>query len=57
MLGDATGYKPQSRNTIGKFVDALAPHGRGTSHAVAVAVTVGVWAVFHFVKPLEPSPF
>ncbi|MHA3019813.1 SulP family inorganic anion transporter [Mycobacterium sp. BMJ-28] len=54
VLGDATGYKPQSGNTIGKFIDALGHVGRWHPQAVAVAVgTVAVWAVFHFVKPLE----
>ncbi|MGV9800293.1 SulP family inorganic anion transporter [Mycobacterium sp. NPDC003449] len=54
VLGDATGYKPQSGNTIGKFVDALAHIGLWSAAAVAVAAgTVAVWAVFHFIKPLE----
>lgn len=54
VLGDATGYKPQSGNTIGKFVDALAHVGLWHPAAVAVALgTVAVWAVFRFVKPLE----
>lgn len=54
VLGDATGYKPQSGNTIGKFIDSLAHIGLWHTAAVAVAVgTVAVWAVFHFVKPLE----
>ncbi|WP_273734802.1 SulP family inorganic anion transporter [Mycolicibacterium septicum] len=54
VLGDATGYKPQSGNTIGKFVDSLAHIGLWHPAAVAVALgTVAVWAVFHFIKPLE----
>ena len=54
VLGDATGYKPQSGNTIGKFIDSLAHIGLWHPTAVAVAAgTVAVWAVFHFVKPLE----
>ncbi len=54
VLGDATGYKPQSGNTIGKFIDSLAHIGLWQPTAVAVAAgTVAVWAVFHFVKPLE----
>ncbi|MFV8162783.1 SulP family inorganic anion transporter [Mycobacterium sp. 134] len=54
VLGDATGYKPQSGNTIGKFVDSLAHVGLWHPAAVAVALgTVAVWAVFHFIKPLE----
>lgn len=54
VLGDATGYKPQSGNTIGKFIDSLAHMGLWHLPAVAVALgTVAVWAVFHFIKPLE----
>ena len=54
VIGDSTGYKPQSGNTIGKFIDALAHIGLWQPTAVAVAAgTVAVWAVFHFVKPLK----
>lgn len=54
VLGDATGYKPDSGNTIGKFIDSLAHIGLWHPASVAVAVgTVAVWAVFHFIKPLE----
>ncbi len=54
VLNDATGYKPQSGNTIGKFIDSLAHIGLWNPTAVAVAAgTVAVWAVFHFIKPLE----
>ncbi|MGY4649031.1 sulfate permease, SulP family [Mycobacterium sp. URHB0021] len=54
VLGDATGYKPRSGNTIGKIVDWLVHIGRWHPHAVAVAVgTIVVWAVFHFIRPLE----
>lgn len=54
VLGDATGYKPHSGNTIGKFIDSLAHIGLWSGAAVAVALaTVAVWAVFHFIKPLE----
>ncbi|MGV0811874.1 SulP family inorganic anion transporter [Mycolicibacterium boenickei] len=54
VLGDATGYKPDSGNTIGKFIDSLAHIGLWHPAAVAVSVgTVAVWAVFHFIKPLE----
>jgi SulP family sulfate permease len=50
VLGDATGYKPQSGNTIGKFIDSLAHIGLWQPTAVAVAAaTVAVWAVFHFI--------
>lgn len=54
VLGDATGYKPDSGNTIGKFIDSLAHIGLWHPAAVWVALgTVAVWAVFHFIKPLE----
>ena len=54
VLGDSTGYKPQSGNTIGKFIDASAHIGLWQPTAVAVATgTVAVWVVFHFVKPLK----
>ncbi|WNG91883.1 SulP family inorganic anion transporter [Mycobacterium sp. ITM-2016-00318] len=54
VLRDSTGYKPQSNNTIGKFVDALAHIGLWQPLAVAVAAgTVAVWVVFHFIKPLK----
>lgn len=54
VLGDSTGYKPESGNTIGKFIDSLAHIGLWHPAAVAVALgTVAVWAVFRFVKPLE----
>ncbi|WKG02238.1 SulP family inorganic anion transporter [Mycolicibacterium sp. HK-90] len=54
VLGDATGYKPDSGNTIGKFIDSLAHIGLWHPASVAVALgTVVVWAVFHFIKPLE----
>ncbi|HKV21174.1 MAG TPA: SulP family inorganic anion transporter, partial [Mycobacterium sp.] len=54
VLTDATGYKPQSGNTIGKFVDAVAHVGLWQPTAVAVAAgTVAAWAVFHAIKPLR----
>ncbi len=54
VLHDATGYRPESGNTIGKFIDAFAHVGQWEVAAVAVALgTVAVWAVFHFIKPLE----
>ena len=54
VLGDATGYKPQSSNTIGKFIDSLTHIGAWVPAAVAVAAgTVAVWAIFHFIKPLK----
>lgn len=54
VIGDATGYRPDSHNTIGKFVDAFAHIGSWEVGPCLVAVaTVAVWAVFHFIKPLE----
>jgi SulP family sulfate permease len=54
VLGDATGYKPVSDNTIGKFIDSLAHIGLWHPAAAAVAAgTVAVWAVFHVVKPVR----
>ncbi len=54
VIHDATGYKPDSHNTIGKFIDAFAHIGSWLQAPCLVAVaTVAVWAVFHFIKPLE----
>ena len=54
VLNDATGYKPQSGNTIGKFVDARAHIGLWHPAAVAVAAgAVAAWAAFHLIKPLK----
>ncbi len=54
VIHDATGYKPGSHNTIGKFIDAFAHIGSWQLAPCLVALgTVAVWAVFHFVKPLE----
>jgi sulfate permease, SulP family len=54
VIHDATGYRPDSRNTIGKFIDAFAHIGQWQLAACLVALgTVAVWAVFHFIKPLE----
>lgn len=54
VIGDATGYRPDSHNTVGKFVDAVAHVGSWQLAPCLVALaTVAVWAVFHFVKPLE----
>lgn len=54
VIHDATGYRPDSHNTIGKFVDALA-HLPSWQLAPCLVVlgTVVTWAVFHFIKPLE----
>jgi sulfate permease, SulP family len=54
VIGDATGYKPDSHNTIGKFINAFAHIGSWQLAPCLVALaTVGVWAVFKFIKPLE----
>ncbi|BBY46111.1 SulP family inorganic anion transporter [Mycolicibacterium celeriflavum] len=54
VIHDSTGYRPDSHNTIGKFVDAFAHIGSWQLAPCLVALgTVAVWAVFHFIKPLE----
>ena len=46
--------RPDSHNTIGKFIDAFAHVGSWQLAPCLVALaTVAVWAVFHFIKPLE----
>jgi SulP family sulfate permease len=54
VIHDSTGYRPESHNTVGKFVDAVAhiPSWQVAPCLVAVG-TVAVWAVFHFIRPLE----
>jgi SulP family sulfate permease len=53
-IKDVTAYRPQSHNTIGKFVEAFAhvPQWQSTPCLVAVA-TVVVWAVCHAIRRLE----
>ncbi|MDG5486138.1 SulP family inorganic anion transporter [Mycolicibacterium gadium] len=54
VIHDATGYRPDSHNTVGKFVDALLNVGSWQLAPCLVALgTVAVWAVFHFIKALE----
>lgn len=54
VIGDATGYRPDSHNTLGKFVDALIHVGSWQLAPCVIAVaTVAVWAVFRFIKPTE----
>lgn len=54
VIHDSTGYKPDSHNTIGKFVDAFAHIGSWElAPCLVAAATVAVWAVFHLIKPLE----
>jgi SulP family sulfate permease len=54
VISDATGYRPESHNTIRKFVEAVANVGSWQLAPCLVALaTVAVWAVFHFVRPLR----
>lgn len=54
VIGDATGYKPSSHNTIGKFVDALVHVGSWQlAPCLVAAATVAVWAVVRLVKRLK----
>lgn len=54
VIGDATGYKPQSHNTIRKFTEAFRHIGDWQVTACLVALgTIAVWAVFRMVKRLE----
>lgn len=54
VLGDATGYKPESHNTIRKIVESFAHIGSWVLPACLVALaTVAVWAVFRLIKPTE----
>jgi sulfate permease, SulP family len=54
VIFDATGYKPQSHNTIRKFIEAFSHAGSWLVAPCLVAVaTVAVWAVFHLIKPLS----
>jgi SulP family sulfate permease len=54
VIFDATGYKPESHNTIRKFIEAFANVGSWQSAPCLVALaTVAVWAVFHLVKRLS----
>jgi sulfate permease, SulP family len=54
VIGDATGYKPQSHNTIRKIVEAFGHIGSWLPAACLVAAgTVAVWAVFRFTPVLK----
>ena len=53
-LGDATGYQPESHNTVRKIVEAVAHVGSWDLATVAVAgATIVVWALARLVKPLR----
>ena len=54
VIKDATGYSPQSHNTIGKFINAFAHVGSWQLTPCLVALaTLAVWAVFRLIKRLE----
>lgn len=54
VIHDSTGYRTESHNTVGKFVDAFVHVGSWQLAPCLVAVaTVAVWAVFRFIKSLE----
>ncbi|MGE2715108.1 SulP family inorganic anion transporter [Mycolicibacterium litorale] len=54
VIHDATGYRPDSHNTLGKFADAVVHVGSWQLAPCLVALaTVAVWAVFRLVKPTE----
>jgi SulP family sulfate permease len=54
VIFDATGYKPESHNTIRKFIEAFANVGAWQLAPCLVAVaTVAEWAVFHLIKRLS----
>lgn len=53
-VGDATGYKPDAHNTVGKLVEAMAHVGSWDLRTVGVAAaTIVVWALARLVKPLR----
>jgi SulP family sulfate permease len=53
-LKDATGYAPQSSNTVGKLLDSLTHVNEWQPAPTMIAlITIGVWAVARRVKPLE----
>ncbi|WP_345802894.1 solute carrier family 23 protein [Microbacterium sp. AZCO] len=54
VIHDATGYSPQSSNTVGKIVDAVANIDQWQLASVLVsAATIGVWVVVRFIKPIR----
>jgi SulP family sulfate permease len=56
VVGDATGYDPQSHNTVGKLVEAVAHVGEWDGPTVAVAAaTVAVWAGLSLVPRLRKT--
>ena len=56
VVKDATGYVPESHNTVGKLVEALVHVGDWDLATVLVAAaTVAVWAVLHLVPRLRKT--
>jgi SulP family sulfate permease len=54
VITDATGYRPESHNTIRKFVEAFANVQSWQPAPCLVALaTVAVWSAFHLIKRLE----
>jgi SulP family sulfate permease len=54
VIFDVTEYKPQSHNTIRKFVEAFGNVGSWHAASCLVALaTLVVWIVFHFIKLLK----
>ncbi len=54
VIGDATGYVPDSANTVGKLVDAVLHVGQWDAPTVAIAAaTVAVWAVVRIFRRLR----
>ncbi|WP_345800497.1 SulP family inorganic anion transporter [Microbacterium sp. AZCO] len=54
VIHDATGYSPQSSNTLGKVVNALVNIDQWQPASVLVSTsTVVVWFLVRFIKPLK----
>ncbi|WP_208109450.1 solute carrier family 23 protein [Microbacterium sp. BK668] len=54
VIDDATGYSPQSSNTVGKIINALANIDQWQLPSVLVsACTVAVWVLVRFIKPIR----
>lgn len=52
-IGDVTGYRPSSHNTLARFVEAFRHITEWALTPCLVALaTVGVWGVFRLLKPL-----
>lgn len=54
VINDATGYSPDSSNTLGKIIDALLNVGQWQPLTVLVSgATVAVWFVVRLIKPIR----